>query len=83
MRSATASWPRSGPEEGVWRECLEPDLNAYAGRTCLEGGFREAGSVISATRAVLLVVAPVACALDVRRRWQHHHGESEDLEDVR
>jgi hypothetical protein len=33
--------------------------------------------------AVLLVVALVGWALDVRRQWQHHHGESEDLEDVR
>ena len=66
--------PHVGPT--IW-----PVMLAVAMIGLVVGAIGETWALVEG--AVLLVVALVGWAVDVRRQWQHHHQESEDLEDVR
>ena len=66
--------PHVGPT--IW-----PVLSAVAMFGLVVGALGATWALVEG--AVLLVVALGGWTLDVRRQWQHHHGEPEDLEDVR
>jgi Cytochrome c oxidase subunit IV len=69
-----AEEPHVGPT--IW-----PVLLAVAMVGLVVGALGATWALVEGT--LLLVVALVGWALDVRRQWQHHHGEPEGLEDVR